>query len=242
MDRSSKLPSEESLARRLQGAERVDPSYWERMAEMGPEEVCVGTGARVAGDGIYAVEFLGRELFCYGKERCIKDSMGNRLDDFHMNLIVLLYLQSKDRAQHGERCLPMGKAISAFQLPNGEIFFKGPHALPTASIEKAFGKDPGSFSRAGKALGGKRLSKGDASFSLRVLPCIEFYFYLYAADDEFPARANILFNDSIASYLPLDGIWVLAKVVVKELLDSDVQKGVESVARKKGGDGAAGNL
>jgi len=221
MSNTVELPSDEILGETYKGANKVDTSYWERLAKMSADEVCAGTGVRMIGSGVFGLEFLGKELFCHVKERCLKDAGGNEVDDYQTILIVLFYLQSRPPAPPaGQPCIPSGRTVTERQLPEGDLFFRGYHVLPKASLEEAFGQDPEGFLRAGQGLGGTSLGKGDTSFRLPALPCVEIYFILYAADDEFPAKLTILFSESITRYLPLDVVWALVNVTVKKLIES----------------------
>lgn len=221
MAKTVELPSDRLLGETYKGAGKVDTMYWERLADMPLEEICAGKGARAVNKGAIALEFLGKEIFCHVEGRCLKDTEGNTLDDYQTTLIVLFYLLSRPSSPpSGKPCEPLGKMISEYQLPNGDVFFRGHHVLPKASLEKAFGSEPEKFLAAGQRLGGSPLRKGDASFSLRVLPCVGMHFYLYRADDEFPAKVTILFSESIAQYMALDVIWALTNVVVKRLIEA----------------------
>ena len=213
----------DSMMMAFESAEKkVDPIglCWERILKMQTKEVCETTGAREFGDRVISLRFINREVFCWIEERCLKYLDGTPINDLQTNLILLLYLQSKPpNFSCEEPDISNQNLVSAFQLPNGDVFFRGPHIITTAPLEKLFGQTPKGFLNAGKRLGGNLLEKGDASFRLRVLPYIEMCFVLYAADEEFPARVSIIFSESINHYLPLDGIWALSNVVVKQILE-----------------------
>ena len=61
---------------------------------------------------------------------------------------------------------------------------------------------------------------GDASFRFDILPKIAGVVVLHAGDEEFPAEANILFDDEIINFLPLEDVAVLAGVIATRLAKS----------------------
>nr|NIP92808.1 DUF3786 domain-containing protein [Akkermansiaceae bacterium] len=70
----------------------------------------------------------------------------------------------------------------------------------------------------GLDLGGWALSFGDASVELLPLPRIPVSLILWKGDDEFPSRADLLFDSSCEMHLPLDIIWSAAMLSVKGML------------------------
>jgi len=50
-----------------------------------------------------------------------------------------------------------------------------------------------------------------------VLPRIPITVVIWAKDEEFDARAPILFDDTASEHLPLDGLFVAAELAVKAL-------------------------
>jgi len=205
-----------------QSEKKIDPIRlcWKRLDKIPYEEICSGTGAVLVTSGVLALKLLDRDVFCHINEKSLKYTDGDSISDLQTSILLLNYLQRKPSApSSGQPDLQSDNPISPLQLPNGDVFFRGPHALPSARLEEAFGNDPQGFLKAGKCLGGAALSKGDASFCLKALPCIDIYFYLYSADEEFPTQAKIMFNRSITDYLPLDSIWALTNVVVKRILE-----------------------
>ena len=67
------------------------------------------------------------------------------------------------------------------------------------------------------ALGGETLKGGDLSVRIRVFPLVPVTIVWYAADDEFPAGANFLYEDNITAILPVEDIVVTAERLVSRL-------------------------
>jgi len=222
MSRTPELPSDKMVSDFEKSEKKIDPISlsWELLEMIPGEEICTNTGASLVKSGILKLEFLGRDIICDLNEKCFKYDDDHLINDLPSKVVLLNYLQSTPSMLPSEQSSHRtDNPISPFQLPHGDVFFRGAHAIPSSQLEEAFGKDPEAFLNAGKHLAGESLGKGDASFCLKALPCIEIYFYLYAADDEFPARVSVMFSGTINEYLPLDSIWALTNVIIKQLLE-----------------------
>ncbi|MCX5634550.1 MAG: DUF3786 domain-containing protein [Planctomycetota bacterium] len=131
---------------------------------------------------------------------------------FLEQLVILVYLiNAKDLPQAGE-------LVKAETFPSGEFFFKGIHSLPTAKLEKAFGENPQLLYQAAHSLVTKKCEFGDASIELYLLPTVSMTIVLWKGDDEFPARASILFDKTAGSQMPLDALQAVVKLAVDALV------------------------
>lgn len=131
---------------------------------------------------------------------------------FIQQLCILAYLiNAKD--------LPLAdKLVKAETLPGGEFFFRGLHSLPTGKLEKAFGDCPDVLYRKAGQFDAKRCEFGDASIQLYVLPRIPLTIVIWAKDEQFQARASILFDQTAASHVPLDALWAAVNLTVDMLV------------------------
>jgi hypothetical protein len=132
--------------------------------------------------------------------------------EFLEQLCILAYLI---KAQD----LPLAnKFVGPENLPTGQFFFRGLHSLPTGKLEEAFGKSPEQLYEASERLGAKRREFGDASIELYALPRVPLTIVIWRSDEEFEARASILFDQTAGSQLPLDALGALANLTVKALI------------------------
>ncbi len=193
--------------------------YWERLAQVRPEEVCSRT------DAIYNAERKGyllpilnqkylivpeeQKIFCMRGESCLEEKLRD-----YFYLMTLLYLLE---AKTGE---PTRTWVSEKELKGGTTFFRGPHALQVEGLREAFGKDPEGFSRAGSRLGGVELLFGDKAFALTVFPKVPLAYILWKEDTEFPAQITVLFDGTISHHFSLDGIWCIVAEVSQRILDA----------------------
>lgn len=153
----------------------------------------------------YVVNLAGREIFS------AEPGSPHTPAGFIQQLCVLAYLiNAKD--------LPVAdKLVRAESLPGGQFFFRGPHSLPTDKLEQAFGNQPDRLYEAAECFDAKRCEFGDASVQLYVLPRIPITAVVWRADEEFPARASILFDQTAAAQLPLDALQAAVNLAVEAL-------------------------
>jgi len=132
--------------------------------------------------------------------------------EFLEQLCLLAYLIN---AQN----LPLAnKLVKVEALPSGQFFFRGLHSLPTRKLEKAFGRRPEDLYQTTEHFDAKRREFGDASIELLVLPRLPLTFVIWGGDDEFDARASILFDQTAAVHLPLDALLAAVNLAVDAVI------------------------
>lgn len=193
----------------------ANEALWKQVANLDGQETARRAMCEYSGDEKrYTVRLLNEErVVDLGKkqvlsvERCSPASFGEEL-------CVLAYLLNARDLEVAEKLTP------AESLPDGQFFFRGPHKLPTAKLEKAFGESPGRLYELVERFGAERCEFGDASIELYVLPRLPLTVVVWAPDEEFGPRASILFDETAGSQLPLDALWMAANVTVKALVDA----------------------
>lgn len=73
---------------------------------------------------------------------------------------------------------------------------------------------------AGLKLGGRQENFGDVSVTLYAFPKIKLTYIFWEADDEFPASANILFDNRITQWTHGESVPVLAETGTRKLLEA----------------------
>ena len=79
------------------------------------------------------------------------------------------------------------------------------------------------MTQAAKLLGGVERSFGDASFEVEALKGIPLTYILWGAE-EFPAVANILYDESASNYLPTEDLAVLGELTTSRLIQAKQSK------------------
>jgi len=189
---------------------------WEQLEKLDQQETAKRADCRyLTAPDRYVVAMLGTQYVVNLAEKDIstlRADTPSRPTPFLEQLCLLAYLiNAKD--------IPLsGKLAKAESLPGGQFFFRGPHSLPTESLEKAFGENPDGLIRASEQLGATQCEFGDASIRVYALPRVPLTLAVWRGDKEFAARASILFDQTAATHLPLDALWAMVNLTVKTLV------------------------
>jgi hypothetical protein len=180
---------------------------WKKLASLDPDEVAACAGAEYwYDDDVFVLPVFGKPYLVDYHERQIREIGPEYFFHFeeatHFGLLVPLYLSSCQ-----ERTEPSGKLVSPRAVPHGEAFFRGSHELPEEVLAHHFGSNPGRLIETAEKLGGTATSGGDAAVVIPVFPNLPVTVILWVGDLEFPARAQMLIDESAASFLPLDALW-----------------------------------
>jgi len=183
---------------------------WQILRELTPEQVCRKAMVKYdAVSGAYLLKSFGMDIYVDpGKARIHSDApeAGLLLDrlGYFSKLSILFYLTSA-------MDIPLsGRLVQPANLRGGQIFFRGTHVLPLDKVALKYGSDAKSFIKRGADLGGAQMSYGDASLQLFPFPRIPVVIILWLEDEEFPARADLLFDSTCEFHLALDILWSTA--------------------------------
>jgi hypothetical protein len=191
---------------------------WEIIAGLSPEEVCGRTGAVFDDTSrTYRLQAygIGFSLDPQKKEIVASEEQGEIFLKRLRYFFVLSFLWYMVKATNAE---PAGKLVKPSGLPGGDIFFRGTHVLPLDGIAGKYAHDREGFIRKGIAFGGRELSYGDAAIEFLPFPKIPVVVILWLADEEWDARADLLFDASSLQHLPIDILWSIAMMTVLVLL------------------------
>jgi len=198
--------------------EQVYATYWEKLTGLNPTEVCERTEAVYRYDKSgYVLPFLNqRYMVIPDKRRIMRIRPDETLESEPLNMDF--YLMSLFYLIEAKKMEPTRRWLSEKDIKGGEMFFRGPHALPLAEVTEKFGQDPEAFVRAGKRLGGVEMLYGDKAFGLDVFPKIPLVYVFWKGDKEFPPRIQVLFDETIQDHFPLDVVWCSVSEVNRRLV------------------------
>jgi hypothetical protein len=108
--------------------------------------------------------------------------------------------------------------ITFRQVPEGPFYYSAFIRRALDPLAQTFGDEPQGLLDCGYHLGAVPDELGDASITLKPLPRVPVTFVIWGGDDELPPQANILFDESIVSYLPTEDIAVLSSMIVYRLI------------------------
>jgi hypothetical protein len=187
---------------------------WSILAKLDPAAVCKAGAVSFDGaSGAYVVRSFGRDVIVSLQQRSIavtlpEDNALFKKLGYFFDLSVLWYLVSA-------RDLPQSNRLVKLQtMQGGEIFTKGSHVLPLDHIAEQFGTDREGFLERGVSLGGNAMNLGDVSLELHPFPRVPAVLVLWLKDEEFPARADLLFDSTCILQVPIDILWSIAMMTV----------------------------
>ncbi len=185
----------------------------EKLAEIPFEDIIRQSGFERIGDNRFRVPFLNR-VFCVGyPDFSFQDERESEKEiPLQEQVLILHYLEGSITYQAST-----AKWIAYREIPDASFYFAAFVKRAIDPLKKVFGQDIDRFTRAADRLGGgKPIDPGDAGVEFSVFPHVPLQLILYAGDDEFPPEANILFDQSIGSFLsPEDVAWLAGMVVYR---------------------------
>jgi hypothetical protein len=202
-----------------QGVSRVEGESraWELLASCDPREVCERVQATYsAGDG-YALRVLACPVTVDPTTRAIVGSSAEAglvltKAAYFSRLSILHYLLGARPIE------PSGRLVGPLELSSGQFFRGGSHQLPLEQIAARFCGDPAGFVRVAARFGGRRVSHGDAAMELLPFSRVPVTLVFWDADEEFPARSHLLFDDTCELHLPADILWSVAMMCALVML------------------------
>jgi hypothetical protein len=183
---------------------------WERLAGLDTDNVCKKADVSFeSGLQRYVMGSFGLNIFVSIRDKSIFcDEEGNDLLTSKLweyaGLTYLWYLINAEN-------IPLsGNLIRPDNLKGGHLFTKGTHVLPLSSLAEKYNDDIKGFFQKGEALNAERVEYGDAAIKLFPVPRVPVIIILWRGDDEFPPRADLLFDSTCELQVPVDILWSIA--------------------------------
>ncbi len=195
---------------------QLDREYFQKLSKMDPSEVCRSAICSWRHDqGCFELDVWGHLYAVYPKrfEIAACDPASPPVNTA-ISLSTIFYLLK------AKEVLLKKEWISEKDIPSGAQFFRGPHAIPTDSIARAFSDDIEGFKEACVSLGGEKVEFGDAAYSFRFFPRVPVAVVLWARSEEFEAESKMLFDRSIGDHLPLDVIFAISVEICSRITNT----------------------
>lgn len=191
---------------------------WEILTGLNPDDVC--KRALVSFDKesfAYMLKSFGNDFqFSLNDKKISGNSPDN---DLFLNKLGYFFRLSALYYLSNAKDIPLThRLIKPFNIKGGQLFFRGTHVLPLDKIAGKYCNDINGFIKKGELLGGEELQYGDASLRLLPFPRVPVILIIWKADEEFPARADLLFDSTCEFQLPIDIIWSIAMMSILVML------------------------
>ncbi|MHA1341763.1 MAG: DUF3786 domain-containing protein [Promethearchaeota archaeon] len=179
---------------------------WNKILDLdeSDEEICERCNILLNDKKKYLIPVLNKKYIVDVSRRTIIDSDSDEvLDLYNLYIVLLHYILNCKKIDLTK------KYISEKEIPGGSSFFIGAHALPKQQMADLFANKINEFSRICLEFGGEQRDFGDISYELKFLPRIPVILILWDKDEEFPASAQFLFNETISMHFAPDIVWGL---------------------------------
>ncbi len=197
-----------------EGRNPGEDKAWEILATLNHDTVCrTAAVAYDAAAAAYIIKSFGMDFTVSVRDKTITGSaeggtiLLQKLGYFFRLSLLWYLVNAKDIA-----CT--GRLMKLEHIRGGDIFTKGSHTLPLEKVAKKYGKDKDGYIEKGKRFGAELVTMGDVSLRFFPLPRIPVILTLWLEDEEFPARADLLFDSTCGLQLPTDIIWSVAMMTV----------------------------
>jgi hypothetical protein len=113
-----------------------------------------------------------------------------------------------------------GRRLSYNEVPWGPVYYRNFDGRCLKRLAYGFGNDIPRFRRiieSAPGLKAEKLPQGDAGYRIEFLSGLFISLILYAADDEFPPSAQILFDDNFVFAFTAEDLAVVGEVVIDKL-------------------------
>ncbi len=181
------------------------------------EERCLKAGAVWAphsqAAGVVDLFSLGRGVRIRLPEGFF-ESDGDALPSWE-RILLLHYLITASGAP------PTGRMITFKQVPSGAFYYPAFVRRTTQLLIKNFGGRLEDWLEVADRLGWSRAPCGDAAVEVKALPMVRIIYILWKGDEEFPPDGNVIFDENITQYLPVEDIAVLCNMIAVKMVRED---------------------
>ena len=113
---------------------------------------------------------------------------------------------------------PTGNLVSFRELQGGDVYWKAYEGRSINRLQDFFGERPEALHESVRGMPHKKAPMGDVGYVLTALPKVPVTVAVWGSDDELPASANVLWDETVKYYLHTEDVAVLGGIVASELI------------------------
>ena len=191
---------------------------WKSLEELEPAEVTKRAGVAYDTESeCYRLDLFSSPVEVFpGKKTMTGHSEQTELLltrlSYFSKISILSYLANAKNIE------PSGHLVKPSEAGALATYYEGSHELPLGGVAGKYGSDRDAFIEKGKSFGATVGKCGDVSIQLHPFEKIPVELVLWLADDEFPARADLLVDSTCSLHVPADIIWSIAMMSVLIML------------------------
>ena len=171
------------------------------------------------GDG--RVRFVADEYVVDVPGRQVRSAADGVPASAHLTILILHYLTGI----RGGLPHPVGEWLSLNDISMGARFREVYIERAAGPLRQAFGGEPERIYGALRTVPGEKLDRADASVVVEVFAGVPMLVDVWAADEDFPAEAGVLFDRSVTQVFATEDILELAEQAAEALVARCRQSG-----------------
>ncbi len=183
-----------------------------KLRQIDRKVVAERSGATIDQDGNLRVEYLRREHVIDHAEWTVRRVDDGTAPPSLIQSLILTYLHTSDGTP------PIDRWLGFRELPNGLFYAQAFQGYTGVELVRDLNGDVAAFKQASERLQGAALALGNAGYVFQVLPRLKLAVIMWAGDDEFPAQAQVLFQESAPHYLITDGLAILGSLLIGQIV------------------------
>lgn len=159
----------------------------------------------------FLIHLMGEPYSIHHPSAEIRDANGGLLEAMNASILLLRYLSE------GSYAKPTGKLLTYRDIPWGEVYYPNFQGRCIIRLSRTFGNRIDVFEKAMEKIEAQKIDMGDSAYKFAFIDNLYVYFILWGGDDEFPASAQILFDDNIPLAFTAEDIAVVGDVSIGKL-------------------------
>ncbi|MDR1318703.1 MAG: DUF3786 domain-containing protein [Treponema sp.] len=187
--------------------------YARAYKNLDPREAALRCGLSFE-EGAFGLRILGREHRVLFPEFSLVDPSGKAVESSSENILFIRYLCE------GKYFPFRGRRLAYNEIPWGNVYYRNFEGRCLKRCAFTFGRDIPGFRRlieGNPGLRAEALKQGDAGYRFEFINGLFISLMLWAADDEFPPSAQILFDDNFVFAFTAEDLAAVGDVLIGRL-------------------------
>ncbi len=207
------LPGDPEANARYQHLNQLNPQWWQIARNLAEDTRTIITidGIVKSAENTLEIPWFNRIVSIHPPTR-IMTYLGDRQPRLHYQegLVILALLNYLAR----QKKLPRDTGlVNENHLTGGTTFFRGPHLMASVIIAQKFGDKGTEFIKKAQTWGGRPAPYGEFGIKFEIFPGLSWIIALWEGDNEFPARAQYLFDRKLEQMFQLDIVWAIGNLI-----------------------------
>ncbi len=177
------------------------------------DDIAKQSGFKTIDKSSFEIPFLDRVYLTGFPDFEFEDASDKEKDvPIQEQVLILHYLTAENNSK------ATGRWVAYREIPGASFYFSAFVKRAIDPAKKVFGNNVSGLLKAAKKLNGAAIEAGDTGLEFQLFPRVPLQLILWQGDDEFPAEANMLFDEIIEKILSPEDIAWLAGMLIYRLI------------------------